>query len=170
VIGEFSSTGEPGPCVEVKILDERVREWGLPRYQSEMAAAVDLFACLDARLVLAPHAPAHLVSSGIAVSIGDPHIAGLIVPRSGLGHGKGLVLGNLVGVLDADYSGPLMISVWNRSAPGSEPIAIDPGDRIAQLLFVPVIRPLFRVVSEFSNVTVRGAGGFGSTGQAIPKP
>jgi dUTP pyrophosphatase len=158
---------DAAPNVEVKILDERVRAWGLPRYQSEMAAAVDLFACIAAPLVLEPEAPAVLISSGIAVSIGDPHIAGLIVPRSGLGHGKGLVLGNLVGVLDADYSGPLMISVWNRSGQGSQAIAINPGDRIAQLLFVPIVRPLFRVVAEFSTDTVRGAGGFGSTGHAM---
>jgi dUTP pyrophosphatase len=156
------------PIVEVKILDERVRAWGLPRYHSDMAAAVDLFACIAAQLVLEPQAPAQLVSSGISVSIGDPQIAGLIVPRSGLGHGKGLVMGNLVGLLDADYTGPLMISAWNRSRSGSEPIVINPGDRIAQLIFLPVVRPEFQVVAEFSKDSERGAGGFGSTGHALP--
>jgi len=150
--------------VELKVLDERVRAWGLPRYQSEMAAAVDLHACLDAPLALAPQSPAGLVPAGIALHIADPGIAAIIVPRSGLGN-RGLVLGNLVGVLDADYTGQVMISVWNRNAPGSAPIAIEPGDRIAQLMFVPVVRPAFEVVEEFSALSVRGAGGFGSSGR-----
>jgi dUTP pyrophosphatase len=151
-------------AVELKVLDERVRSWGLPRYQSEMAAAVDLFACLDAPLSLTPHTAAQLVPAGIAIHIGDPALAAIIVPRSGLGH-RGLVLGNLVGVLDADYTGPVMISVWNRNAPGSPPIVIEPGDRIAQLMFVPVVRPAFEVVDEFTALSLRGAGGFGSTGR-----
>ena len=151
--------------VELKVLDERVRAWGLPRYQSEMAAAVDLFACLDEPLLVAPQTPAQFVPSGIAIHIGDPGVAAIIVPRSGLGHKKGLVLGNLVGVLDADYTGAVLISVWNRSEPGSPPIVIEPGDRIAQLMFVPVVRPAFEVVDEFTALSVRGAGGFGSTGQ-----
>ncbi len=151
--------------VELKVLDERVRAWGLPRYQSEMAAAVDLFACLDERLLVAPHSPAQFVPAGIAIHIGDPSVAAIIVPRSGLGHKKGLVLGNLVGVIDADYTGAVLISVWNRSEPGSAPIVIEPGDRIAQLMFVPVVRPAFDVVDEFTALSVRGAGGFGSTGQ-----
>jgi dUTP pyrophosphatase len=151
--------------VELKVLDERVRAWGLPRYQSEMAAAVDLFACLDETLLVAPQTPAQFVPSGIAIHIGDPGVAAIIVPRSGLGHKKGLVLGNLVGVLDADYTGAVLISVWNRSEPGSPPIVIEPGDRIAQLMFVPVVRPAFEVVDEFTALSVRGAGGFGSTGQ-----
>jgi dUTP pyrophosphatase len=156
------------PVIEVKILDQRVYEWGLPHYQSTMAAAIDLFACLDGQLVLEPQGPAQLISSGISIHIGDPKMAGLIVPRSGLGHGKGLVMGNLVGVLDADYTGPLMISAWNRSGLGSDPIVINAGDRIAQLMFVPVARPRFRQVCEFSTNTERGSGGFGSTGQATP--
>jgi dUTP pyrophosphatase len=156
------------PIVEVKVLDPRVHEWGLPRYHSDMAAAVDLFASLDAPLVLQPQAAATLIPSGISVHIGDPHIVGLIVPRSGLGHGKGLVLGNGVGVLDADYTGPLMISTWNRSGLGTAPIVINPGDRIAQLIFLPIVRPEFRMVTEFSKETERGAGGFGSTGHAQP--
>jgi dUTP pyrophosphatase len=151
--------------VELKVLDERVRAWGLPRYQSEMAAAVDLFACLDAPLLVAPQSPAQFVPSGIAIHIGDPGVAAIIVPRSGLGHKKGLVLGNLIGVLDADYTGAVLISVWNRSEPGSAPIVIEPGDRIAQLMFVPVVRPAFEVVDEFTALSVRGAGGFGSTGR-----
>jgi dUTP pyrophosphatase len=151
--------------VELKVLDERVRAWGLPRYQSDMAAAVDLFACLDEPLLVAPQTPAQFVPSGIAIHIGDPGVAAIIVPRSGLGHKKGLVLGNLVGVLDADYTGAVLISVWNRSEPGSAPIVIEPGDRIAQLMFVPVVRPAFEVVDEFTALSVRGAGGFGSTGQ-----
>ena len=154
-----------GVTVELKVLDERVRAWGLPRYQSEMAAAVDLFACVDAPLALAPQSAAQFVPAGIAIHIADPNIAAIIVPRSGLGHKKGLVLGNLVGVLDADYTGPVMISVWNRSEPGSAPIVIEPGDRIAQLMFVPVVRPAFAVVDEFSALSLRGAGGFGSTGR-----
>jgi dUTP pyrophosphatase len=153
--------------VEVKILDERVRAWGLPQYQSAMAAGIDLFACIDATLALEAGAPAAFVPSGLAVHIGDAGVAGLIVPRSGLGHKKGLVLGNLVGVLDADYTGPLMISVWNRNPPGSDPIVIEPGDRIAQLLFVPIVRPSFSVVDAFTQSTARGDGGFGSTGHGF---
>jgi dUTP pyrophosphatase len=154
-----------GVTVELKVLDERVRTWGLPRYQSEMAAAIDLFACVDVALSIAPQAAAQFVSAGIAIHIGDPNVAAIIVPRSGLGHKKGLVLGNLIGVLDADYTGPVMISVWNRSAAGTPPIVIEPGDRIAQLMFVPVVRPAFEVVEEFSLLSLRGAGGFGSTGR-----
>jgi dUTP pyrophosphatase len=150
--------------VELKVLDERVRAWGLPRYHSDMAAAVDLFACLDAPLALVPQAAAQLVPAGIAIHIADPALAAIIVPRSGLGH-KGLVLGNLVGVLDADYTGPVLISVWNRNAPDSPPLVIQPGDRIAQLMFVPVVRPAFDVVDEFTALSLRGAGGFGSTGR-----
>ena len=155
-------------AVEVRILDERVRTWGLPKYHSVMAAGVDLFACIDEELHLEPKAPAALVPSGIAVHIGDPAIAGLIVPRSGLGHRSGIVMGNLLGVLDADYTGPLMISLWNRSAVGSATVTIKPGDRIAQLLFVPVVRPEFRVVAAFTTDTERGSGGFGSTGHSLP--
>jgi dUTP pyrophosphatase len=116
-----------------------------------MASGIDLHACIDAPVSLAPGSPALLVSAGIAIHIADPHVTALIVPRSGLGHKKGLVVGNLVGVIDADYMGPVMVSLWNRSAPGSAPVVVEPGDRIAQMLFVPVLRP-------------RGAGGFGSTG------
>jgi dUTP pyrophosphatase len=156
------------PTVEVRILDERIREWGLPKYHSEMAAGIDLLACVEKPVPLEPGAAALLVPSGISVHIGDPDVAGLIVPRSGLGHRSGVVLGNLVGVLDADYTGPLLISVWNRNPPGSDPIVINPGDRIAQLLFVPVLRPIFELVTTFSKDTERGGGGFGSTGHGMP--
>lgn len=153
------------PTIEVRILDKRVHEWGLPQYHSEMAAAVDLYACIDDPLLLAPQEAAVLVPSGIAIHIRDSGVAGLIVPRSGLGHGKGLVMGNLIGVVDPDYIGPLMLSVWNRSRSGGEPIRIEPGDRIAQLMFVPIIRPRFQTVFGFAlETTARGAGGFGSTG------
>ncbi len=150
--------------VEVRILDERVRAWGGLRYHSAMAAALDLYACVDAALTLEPQAPARLVPAGIALHIADARVAAMIVPRSGNGHRRGLVLGNTIGVIDADYTGPVLISVWNRSALDGEPIRIEPGDRIAQLLFVPIVRPEFRIVAEFSQVTERGSGGFGSTG------
>jgi dUTP pyrophosphatase len=150
--------------IEVVVLDRRLHDWGLPRYQSEMAAGIDLHACIDDTVLLSPGAPALLIAAGIAVHMGDAQMAALIVPRSGLGHRKGLVVGNLVGVIDADYVGPIMVSAWNRNAPGSEPIAIAPGERIAQMLFVPILRPVFRVVEAFSRRTVRGEGGFGSTG------
>jgi dUTP pyrophosphatase len=153
--------------IEIKILDERVRAWGLPAYHSEMAAGIDLFACVENAIDIEPQVPSRLVSSGISVHIGDPGFMGLVVPRSGLGHRSGLVLGNLVGVIDADYTGPLMISVWNRSPAGSPPVPIAPGDRIAQLLFVPIVRPQLTFVEDFSRATRRGSGGFGSTGHAI---
>ena len=149
--------------VELKVLDPRLNEWGLPTYQSALAAAIDLHACLDAPAVLHPGAAPMLISSGIAVHIGNPALAGLVLPRSGLGHRKGLVLGNLVGLIDADYSGPILVSAWNRNVSG-EPIVLQPGERFAQLMFVPVVRAAFRVVEAFSVSSVRGAGGFGSTG------
>ncbi len=152
------------PTLALRVLDHRLKEWGLPSYQSEMASGIDLHACIDAPVSLAPGSPALLVSAGIAIHIADPHVTALIVPRSGLGHKKGLVVGNLVGVIDADYMGPVMVSLWNRSAPGSAPVVVEPGDRIAQMLFVPVLRPSFSVVEAFTMTTARGAGGFGSTG------
>jgi dUTP pyrophosphatase len=152
--------------VEVKVLDRRLEEWGLPRYQSEMAAAIDLFACVDGPVELMPGAPAAMIPSGLAVHIGDPGIAAIVLPRSGLGHKKGLVLGNLIGLVDADYTGPVLISAWNRSGPSTQPIIILPGERIAQLMFVPVVRPKLEIVSDFTRTTKRGSGGFGSTGVA----
>lgn len=149
--------------IEIQILDARLNAWGLPKYQSEMAAAIDLFACLDAPLQLAPQAPAVLVPSGIALHMNNAHLCAVILPRSGLGHKKGLVLGNSVGLIDADYTAQCFISVWNRN-PSGEAITIEPGERIAQMVFLPVVRPQFKVVDTFSQSSERGGGGFGSTG------
>jgi len=146
--------------VELKIVDPRLGESiPLPEAATSGSAGMDLRAALEAPLVLEPGATA-LVPSGIALHIGDPGWCALIVPRSGLGHKQGLVMGNLVGVIDADYQGPLMISCWNR---GREPVTIGVGDRIAQLLLVPVAQARLRLVDEFAP-SARGAGGFGSTG------
>jgi len=158
------------PLIEVRVLDERLRTWGLPAYQTADAAAVDIHACVDAPVLIEPQQPAVLVPSGFAVHIGDPGLAALILPRSGLGHTAGLVLGNGIGLIDADYLGQIFVSVWNRSAAGSAPVRIAPGDRFAQLVFVPVVRPAFTVVENFSRTTARGTGGFGSTGNALPPP
>jgi dUTP pyrophosphatase len=147
--------------VEVKILDQRLHEWGLPRYQSDSAAAIDLHACLDAETTIAPSDPAQLISAGFALHMANPHMAALILPRSGMGHKRGLVLGNLVGLIDPDYTGPILVSAWNR---GTTPVTLSPGERFAQLLFVPILRPTLRPVAEFSQNSARGAGGFGSTG------
>ena len=150
--------------MEVRILDPRIRDWGIPDYQTPGSAAVDLFACLDAPLDIAPQAPAVLISEGIALSFDDFSCAALVLPRSGQGHKRGLVLGNSTGLIDPDYTGEILISTWNRNPPGSPPIAIQPGERIAQMIFVPVLRPAFSVVDRFSRETARSAGGFGSTG------
>jgi dUTP pyrophosphatase len=152
------------PTIEIKILDPRLNTWGLPKYQTPLAAAIDLFACIDAPLRIEPQKPALLVPSGIALHMDSPHLCAVILPRSGLGHKKGLVLGNSVGLIDADYTAQCFISVWNRNPGGSEAITIEPGERIAQMMFLPVIRPEFQVVDEFSRSSERGAGGFGSTG------
>jgi dUTP pyrophosphatase len=146
--------------LEVKILDERIRGM-LPHYGSAGAAGLDLRACVVKPLVLDP-GESQLVSSGIAIHVGDPGYAAIILPRSGLGAKSGIVLGNLVGLIDSDYQGPLMISVWNR---GKSAFTIQPLDRIAQLVIVPVVQVEFEVVEEFAAST-RGAGGFGSTGKA----
>ena len=164
---------DSAPRVEIKVLDPRLETWGLPRYHSAKAAALDLRACLDEPVALPPGAPAVLIPSGIAVHMDDPHMMAVIAPRSGLGHKPGLVLGNLVGIIDADYTGPVMISAWNRGAPGTEPVVIEPGERIAQMVFVPVLRPVFETVTAFSasgestdpTSGARGTGGFGSTGR-----
>ena len=120
---------------------------------------MDLRACIDAPLILPPGA-AELIATGISIYIADPELAAVLLPRSGLGHKNGIVLGNLVGLIDSDYQGPLMVSVWNR---GAAPFTINPGDRIAQMVFVPVAQVGFEVVQDFS-ATTRGAGGFGSSG------
>ena len=151
--------------LEVKILDARLHEWGLPKYQTEMAAAIDLFACIDAPLILQPQEPAVLIPSGIALHMDSLELCAVILPRSGLGHKKGLVLGNSVGLIDADYTAQCFISAWNRNPPSSgQAITVNPGERIAQMMFLPVLRPQFKVVSEFSSPSQRGGGGFGSTG------
>ena len=149
------------PTLEIKILDPRLNDWGLPRYQSAHAAAIDLHACLDEPVVIAPGAPPMLISAGFAVHIADPHIAALVLPRSGMGHKKGLVLGNLVGLIDPDYMGPIMVSAWNR---GNAAVSLSPGERFAQMMFVPVVRPVLVRVDAFSALSDRGEGGFGSTG------
>jgi len=145
--------------LQVRILDERIRGM-LPHYASAGAAGLDLRACLDAPLTLGP-GESQLVSSGIAIHVGDAGHAAVILPRSGLGSKHGIVLGNLVGLIDSDYQGPVMISAWNR---GAAPFTIRPLDRIAQLVVVPVVQVEFDVVEEFAAST-RGAGGFGSTGR-----
>lgn len=151
--------------LELKILDGRLADWGFPHWGSEHAAGLDLFACLQEPLALAPSGPAVLVPAGISIHIGDSGWCGVIAPRSGLGH-RGLVLGNTVGVIDADYTGAVMISAWNRNPAGSEggAITISPGERIAQMVFVRVARPNFAIVEAFSGSSLRGEGGFGSTG------
>jgi dUTP pyrophosphatase len=151
--------------VELKILDPRLSGWGFPHYGSNLAAGLDLHACLDGAIEIASQAPAILISSGIAFRIGDPEWCALVLPRSGLGHRQGLVLGNAVGLIDADYEGQLLISVWNRNSAGNgAPIRIEPGDRIAQLVFTRITRPEFSVVEAFSDSGERQSGGFGSTG------
>lgn len=145
--------------LEVKILDERIRGM-LPHYATPGAAGLDLRACVDAPLTLGA-GDSQLVSSGIAIHVADPGHAAVILPRSGLGAKSGIVLGNLVGLIDSDYQGALMISVWNR---GKAAFTIQPLDRIAQLVVVPVVQVEFEVVEEFAAST-RGVGGFGSTGR-----
>jgi len=146
--------------LQVKILDERMRGM-LPHYASAGAAGLDLRACIDQELVLNP-ADSQLVSTGIAIHVGDSGHAAMILPRSGLGAKSGVVLGNLVGLIDSDYQGPLMVSLWNR---GKAAFTVQPLDRIAQLIIVPVVQVEFEVVQEFA-ASARGAGGFGSTGQS----
>jgi dUTP pyrophosphatase len=145
--------------LEVKILDERIRGM-LPHYATAGAAGLDLRACIDKELRLEP-GDSRLVSSGIAIHVGDPGHAAIILPRSGLGAKNGIVLGNLVGLIDSDYQGPLMVSVWNR---GREVFTVQPMDRIAQLIVIPVVQVEFEVVEDFA-ASARGAGGFGSTGK-----
>ena len=145
--------------LEVKILDERIRAV-LPQYATGGAAGLDLRACIAAPLSLGP-GDSQLVSSGVAIHVGDPGYAAMILPRSGLGAKNGIVLGNLVGLIDSDYQGPLMVSLWNR---GKAAFTIQPLDRIAQLIVVPVMQVEFEVVEEFA-ASARGAGGFGSTGK-----
>ena len=146
--------------IALKILDERIRPY-LPAYATPGSAGMDLRACIDAPLSLKP-GRAELIPTGIAIHIADPRIAAMILPRSGLGHKHGIVLGNLVGLIDSDYQGPLMVSCWNR---GVSVFELKPMERLAQLVLVPVVRAMFREVNGFES-TNRAAGGFGSTGQS----
>jgi dUTP pyrophosphatase len=145
--------------LDLKILDARMREQ-LPAYATTGSAGLDLRACLDEPLTLQPGETA-LVPTGLAIHVGDPGFAALILPRSGLGHKHGIVLGNLVGLIDSDYQGQLMISTWNR---GQTTFTLNPMERLAQLVIVPVVQAEFNIVEDF-DVSERGAGGFGSTGK-----
>ena len=145
--------------IDVRVLDPRMAEH-LPAYATPGSAGLDLRAALEVPLVLAP-GQAQLVPTGLAIHIGDPGLCAMLLPRSGLGHKHGIVLGNLVGLIDSDYQGPLMVSCWNR---GREPFTVQPLERIAQLVIVPVVRAAFRRVEQF-EASQRGNGGFGSTGR-----
>jgi dUTP pyrophosphatase len=148
--------------IQLKILDSRIgTEFPLPDYATGGSAGMDLRACLDDRLELLP-GQTELLPTGVAIHIADPDLAAVLLPRSGLGHKHGIVLGNLVGLIDSDYQGQLFVSCWNR---GQTAFVVEPGERIAQMVFVPVIRANFEVVEEFAD-SQRGAGGFGHTGRA----
>ena len=149
-------------ALQVRVLDPRLgRDWPLPAYATEGSAGLDLRACLDAPLVIEP-GQAELIPTGLSIHIGDPGLAAMLLPRSGLGHKHGIVLGNLVGLIDSDYQGPLMVSCWNR---GRTAFTVRPMERIAQMVIVPVVQARFRVVDDF-DASARGEGGFGSTGRA----
>ncbi|MBX3725039.1 MAG: dUTP diphosphatase [Xanthomonadales bacterium] len=149
-------------AIALRILDSRVgRDFPLPAYATPGSAGMDLRACLDAPLSLAPGASA-LVATGLAIHIADPGLCAVILPRSGLGHRHGIVLGNLTGLIDADYQGPLMVSLWNRS---DAVYTVEPGERIAQLVVLPVRQVRFDIVDAF-DASARGEGGFGHTGRA----
>jgi dUTP pyrophosphatase len=150
--------------IDLRILDERVRDT-LPGYATPGSAGLDLRACIDHPVEIAPGQTV-MIPTGIAIHVGDPGYAALLLPRSGLGHKHGIVLGNLVGLIDSDYQGPLMVSCWNRNAPGSgagATFTVQPMERIAQLVIVPVQQVRFNVVASFQD-SERGLGGFGSTG------
>jgi dUTP pyrophosphatase len=147
--------------IQLKILDERLgHEFPLPHYATDGSAGMDMRAMIDAPLVLAP-GESRLLPTGLAIHIGDPSLASVLLPRSGLGHKKGIVLGNLVGLIDSDYQGQIFISCWNR---GQEPFTVEVGERIAQMVFIPVVQAEFDIVSEFDS-SQRGEGGFGHTGK-----
>ncbi len=146
--------------IKVKIINPKLEQYGLPKYATTGSAGMDLRACLDEPLELAPQATA-LVSTGIAIHIADHHMVAVILPRSGLGHKHGVVLGNLVGLIDSDYQGPLMISCWNRSLCS---YTIQPAERIAQFVIIPILHAEFSIVTEFV-ASERGEGGFGHSGQ-----
>ena len=147
--------------IELKILDQRLgHEFPLPHYATDGSAGMDLRAMLEEPMVIAP-GESHLIPTGIAIHIGDAGLAAVLLPRSGLGHKKGIVLGNLVGLIDSDYQGQIFVSCWNRSA---EPFTVQVGERIAQMVFIPVVQAQFDVVEEF-EASHRGEGGFGHTGK-----
>ena len=146
--------------IDVKVLDPRMADQ-LPAYATGGSAGLDVRACLDAPLTLAPNAW-QLVPTGLAIHLADPGFAAMILPRSGLGHKHGIVLGNLVGLIDSDYQGQLMVSAWNRSG---VPFTIEPMERIAQMVIVPVVQAQFNVVDDFEAASERGTGGYGSTGR-----
>ena len=148
--------------IQLQILDKRVgTEFPLPQYATHGAAGMDLRACVDAPLQIHP-GETHLIPTGIAIHIGDPGLAAVLLPRSGLGHKHGIVLGNLTGLIDSDYQGQLFVSCWNR---GKESFTVNPGERIAQMVFVPVVQAAFDIVESFDE-SDRGAGGFGHTGRS----
>lgn len=147
--------------IQLRIIDPRIgSEYPLPVYATDGSAGLDMRALLDEPLVLNP-GDTHLIPTGLAIYIGDPSLAAVLLPRSGLGHKHGIVLGNLVGLIDSDYQGQVYVSCWNR---GSEAFTVQPGERIAQMVFVPVVQAEFQVVEQFEQ-TERGAGGFGSSGR-----
>ncbi len=147
--------------IQLKILDSRIgSKFPMPRYATDGSAGVDLCACIDEHLHISP-GETHLIPTGIAIHIGEHHLAAMLLPRSGLGHKHGIVLGNLVGLIDSDYQGQILVSCWNR---GQENFVIEPGDRIAQMVFVPVVQAEFQVVDEFAE-SHRGSGGFGHSGR-----
>ena len=148
------------PQVELKILDARLHQQ-MPAYATPGSAGLDLRACIDAPLELAPNAW-QLVPTGMAIHLADPGYAAMLLPRSGLGHKHGIVLGNLVGLIDSDYQGQLMVSLWNRT---DTLFVIEPMERVAQMVIVPVLQPKFTLVEEFSGSSARGEGGYGSTGR-----
>jgi dUTP pyrophosphatase len=156
-----SANNSDTATIQLKILDPRIgKEFPLPRYETTDAAGLDLRACIDEPLTIQP-GETQLLPTGISIYIANPYMTAVILPRSGLGHKHGLVLGNLVGLIDADYQGPLMVSCWNR---GQAAYTVQPGERIAQLVFLPIVRAEFNLVNEFA-VTERGNGGFGSSGK-----
>ncbi|QCU90895.1 dUTP diphosphatase [Thiomicrorhabdus sediminis] len=147
--------------VEYKILDKRLgNEIEMPHYGTPGSAGLDLRACIDEAMTIEPGQTV-LIPTGMAIHLDDPGLAAMLLPRSGLGHKHGMVLGNLVGLIDSDYQGPLMVSMWNR---GSAAYTVEIGERIAQMVIVPVLQPVFTEVSEFGEATQRGQSGFGSTG------
>ena len=146
--------------IELKILDPRIgKEFPLPEHATPGSAGMDLRACIEQSMIIAP-GETQLIPTGIAIHIADPGLAATILPRSGLGHKHGIVLGNLVGLIDSDYQGPLMVSCWNR---GTDAFTLEPGERLAQLVFIPVVQATFEIVDSFES-SERGEGGFGHSG------